>query len=326
MSHSLAQNILPCRHAHEPLHNTPKECVMEKGEDENETHHAHAFTVHRLHQRRALLFCVLLTAVMMLVEFVAGWVTGSLMLMSDAIHMLSHATALSISFLAVVLAQRTTSDELPFGLYRIEILAALLNGVGLAGFSLWIVYEGILRLLHPVAILGPTLTAVALIGLAVNLATAVILRKSGVEDLNTKSAFFHMLADTFSSVAIVVGGVILSVTNWSIIDPLLSLLVAGVVVKWSWGLLRDATLILLERTPPHLNWHILQAQLMQKFPEIKNVHDPHVWEITSQLTCLSAHLVLDDVQLSEAHRFQVRITEYLRHQFGIGHVVLQVEC
>lgn len=326
MSHSLAQNLLPCWHAHEPLLNTPKECVREKGEDENEARHTHAFTVHRPHQRRALLFCVLLTAVMMLVEFVAGWVTGSLMLMSDAIHMLSHATALGISFLAVVLAQRTTSDELPFGLYRIEILAALLNGVGLAGFSLWIIYESILRILHPVTILGPAMTAVALIGLAVNLVTAVILKRSGLEDLNTKSAFFHMLADTFSSVVIVVGGIILSLTHWTIIDPVLSLLVAGVVVKWSWGLLRDSTLILLERTPPHLNWHILQAQLMQKFPEIKNVHDPHVWEITSQLTCLSAHLVLDDVQLSEAHRLQVRISEYLRHQFGIGHVVLQLEC
>ena len=326
MSHSLAQSLFPCRHAHEPLLKTPEEHGMEDGGSENEAPHTHTFAVHRPHQRRALLFCVLLTATMMVVEFVAGWVTGSLMLMSDAIHMLSHATALGISFLAVVLARRTPSDELPFGLYRIEILAAFLNGVGLAGFSLWIVYEGILRLLHPVAIPGPTMTAVALIGLTVNLATAVILRKSGVEDLNTKSAFFHMLADTFSSVAIVVGGVVLSLTHWTVIDPVLSLLVAGVVVKWAWGLLRDSVLVLLERMPPHLDWHILQEQLMQKFPEIKNVHDPHVWEITSQLTCLSAHLVLDDVPLSEAHRLQVRITEYLRRQFGIGHVVLQVEC
>ncbi len=326
MSHSLAQNLLPCWHAHAPFLTTPGEHEMEHSEVENEAHHAHAITVHRPHQRRALLFCVLLTAAMMIVEFVAGWMTGSLMLMSDAIHMLSHATALGISFFAVVLAQRTTSDELPFGLYRIEILAALLNGVGLAGFSLWIVYEGILRLLHPVAISGPTMTVVALIGLAVNLATAVILRQSGVEDLNTKSAFFHMLADTFSSVAIVVGGIVLSLTHWTVIDPLLSLLVAGVVVKWSWGLLRDSTLVLLERTPPHLNWHLLREQLMRNFPEVKNIHDPHIWEITSQLTCLSAHLVLDDVQLSEAHRLQVRIAEYLRHQFGIGHVVLQVEC
>jgi len=222
VSHSLTQDLLLRRHVHEPLLNTPKEWVMENGERENEAHHAHAFSVHRPHQRRALLLCVLLTAAMMLVEFIAGWATGSLMLMSDAIHMLSHATALGISFLAIVLARRTPSEELPFGLCRIEILAALLNGVGLAGFSLWIMYEGALRMLHPVAILGPAMTAVALIGLAVNLATAVILRRSGLEDLNTKSAFLHMLADTFSSVATVVGGLVLSFTDWVLIDPLLS--------------------------------------------------------------------------------------------------------
>lgn len=248
------------------------------------------------------------------------------MLLSDAIHMLSHASALGISLLAVLLARRATGDELPFGLYRVEILAALLNGIGLAGFSFWIMYEAGLRLLHPVAILGPAMTAVALVGLAVNLATAVILSKAGLEDLNTKSAFLHMLADTFSSVAIVVGGIMISLTGWIIVDPLLSLVVAGVVVKWSWELLRDSTLILLERKPDHLNWQDVQEKLLREFAEIKDVHDPHVWEITSQLTCLSAHLVLDDVKLSEAHRLRARVAEYLKQRFGIGHVVLQLEC
>ena len=233
---------------------------------------------------------------------------------------------LGISFLAIRLAQRGASDELSFGLYRVEILAAFLNGIGLAGFSLWIMYEGVLRMLHPVAILGPAMTAVAFIGLVVNLATAVILRRAGLEDLNTKSAFLHMLADTFSSVAIIVGSIILSLTNWIIIDPLLSLVVAGVVVKWSWELLRDSILVLLERKPDHLNWREVQEKLRQEFAEIKNIHDSHIWEITSQLTCLSVHIVLEDMQLSEAHRLQTRIAEYLKRQFGIGHVVLQLEC
>lgn len=233
---------------------------------------------------------------------------------------------LGISFLAIRLAQRGASDELSFGLYRVEILAAFLNGIGLAGFSLWIMYEGVLRMLHPVAILGPAMTAVAFIGLVVNLATAVILRRAGLEDLNTKSAFLHMLADTFSSVAIIVGSIILSLTNWIIIDPLLSLVVAGVVVKWSWELLRDSILVLLERKPDHLNWREVQEKLRQEFAEIKNIHDSHIWEITSQLTCLSVHIVLEDMQLSEAHRLQTRIAEYLKRQFGIEHVVLQLEC
>lgn len=326
MSHSLEQHELPCFHEHKPLLDEHHKCVVQRVEKENDTSHAHELRVHRPHQRRALFLCMLLTTTMMVVEFVAGLLTGSLMLVSDAIHMLSHAIALGISFLAILLAQRGTSDELPFGLYRVEILAALLNGIGLAGFSLWIMYAAGLRLLHPVAILGPAMTAVALIGLAVNLATAMILSKAGLEDLNTKSAFLHMLADTFSSVAIVVGGIIISLTGWIIVDPLLSLVVAGVVVKWSWDLLHDSILVLLERKPNHLNWREVQEKLLQEFAEIKDVHDPHVWEITSQLTCLSAHIVFADMKLSEAHCLQARVAEYLRHQFGIGHVVIQLEC
>ncbi len=326
MSHSLEQNVLPCLYQHKPLLDEQNESVVHGMGVDDDAYRSHERRVHRPHQRRALFVCVLLTATMMVVEFAAGLLTGSLMLLSDAIHMLSHASALGISFLALILAQRATGDELPFGFYRVEILAALFNGIGLAGFSLWIIYEGILRLLHPVAILGPAMTAVALVGLAVNLATAVILGKSGLEDLNTKSAFLHMLADTFSSVAIVAGGIIISLTDWVIVDPLLSLVVAGVVVKWSWGLLRDSTLVLLERKPDHLNWKDVQEKLRQEFPEVKNVHDPHIWEITSQLTCLSAHMVLDDVKLSEAQRIRARVAEYLKYQFGIGHVVIQLEC
>lgn len=326
MSHSLEQNVLPCLHKHQPLFDGHSESLAGGGELDSDARHSHELRVHRPYQRRALFFCVLLTATMMVVEFVAGLLTGSLMLISDAIHMLSHAMALGVSLLAIIIAQGETGDELPFGLYRVEILAALLNGIGLAGFSIWIVYEGILRILHPVPILGPTMTAVALVGLAVNLTTAVILIKSGLEDLNTKSAFLHMLADTFSSVAIVLGGIVISFTDWVIVDPILSMVVAVLVAKWSWSLLRDSTLVLLERKPDHLNLKDVQEKLMQVFPEIKNVHDPHLWEITSQFVCLSAHIVLDDMKLSETHGIRSKVTECLLRQFGIRHVVLQLEC
>ena len=326
MSHSLEQNVLPCFHQHQPLLDEHSESFASAVNIENDTRHSHELRVHRPHQRRALFFCVLLTAAMMVVEFVAGLLTGSLMLVSDAIHMLSHAMALGVSLLAIIIAQRETGDELPFGLYRVEILAALLNGIGLAGFSIWIVYEGILRILVPIPILGPTMTVVALVGLAVNLATAVILIKSGLEDLNTKSAFLHMLADTFSSVAIVLGGITISFTDWVIVDPILSMVVAVLVAKWSWSLLRDSTLILLERKPDHLNLKDMQERLMQEFPEIKNVHDPHLWEITSQFVCLSAHIVVEDMKLSETNGIRSKVTEQLLRQFGIRHVVLQLEC
>lgn len=319
MSHTLKEVILPCHHPHRPI-------GYDRAGHSVEHHHTHELDVHRPQQRRALFISVLLTAGMMVVEFVAGLLTGSLMLISDAIHMLSHATALGISLLAVVLAQKKSGEHFPFGLYRVEILAALFNGIGLAGFSFWIIYEGVLRIIHPVVIVGPELTAVALVGLSVNLTTAVILRRAGLEDLNTKSAFLHMLADTFSSVAIVIGGIIIVLTDWFIVDPILSMVVAFLVARWSWGLLRDSVLILLERKPDNLDTTEIQRRLKQEFPEVRDVHDVHAWEITSQFVCLTMHVVLDDMNPNEINVIRANVSEYLRQEFAIGHTVIQVEC
>jgi cobalt-zinc-cadmium efflux system protein len=305
-----------CGHAHRP--------ITEHHSSHDHEHH-HEVHTHRPGQRRALLVCVILTAGMMVAEFIAGWLTGSLMLISDAIHMLSHAAALTISLFAVTLAHRTAGQRFPFGLYRVEILAALLNGIGLAIFSVWIVYEGVIRIIHPVAILGPELTLVALVGLVVNLATAAILLRAGVEDLNTRSAFLHMLGDTISSVAIVAGGVIIVYTGWTIVDPLLSMLVAVLVARWSWGLLKDSVLVLLERAPDDLDTAALERGMKNTFPHVRDVHDIHAWEITSQFTCLTMHVVLEDRSLGEAQSLRHQLAEYLQHHHGIAHVVIQLE-
>jgi cobalt-zinc-cadmium efflux system protein len=263
---------------------------------------------------------------MMVIEFAAAWISGSLMLAGDAVHMFSHVAALGISLMAIKLAHRRCSDHLPYGLYRLEVLAALVNGLGLAGFSLWIVYEGIDRLLHPVTISGQELLVVALLGLSVNALTAAILFRSGFEDLNTKGAWLHMLADGASSVVVVIGAIIIVFTGWRVIDPLLSVLVALMVGKWAWGLLRDAAKILLERKPDHISLAELEGHLLREFPEIRDVHDLHVWEITSHYLCLSAHVVLDDVKLSETQRLRSAVADHMRRHFGIGHAVIQFEC
>ena len=319
MSYALKEKILPCFHEHRPM-------MSHHDHTGEQTHHHHECNIHRPQQRRALLISVLLTGGMMGVEFIAGLLTGSLMLISDAIHMLSHSTALGISLLAVVVAQKKVGEQFPFGLYRLEILAAFINGISLAAFSLWIVYEAVQRFFEPVAVLGPELTAVAFVGHAVNLTPAVILRRTGLEDINTKSAFLHMLADTFSSAAIIIGGVIISFTNWFIIDPMFSMFIAMLVAKWSWNLLRDSTLILMERKPDNIDTTELEKSLLRVFPEIRHVHDLHIWEITSQFVCMSTHLVLDDMTLSLTHQLRAKVTEYLRHHFGIRHVVIQFEC
>ncbi len=289
-------------------------------------HGNHDFHAHRPQQRKALLQCLVLTNVMMIIEFAAGWFTGSLMLVSDAIHMTSHAAALGISWLALTLAHRPTSKRFPFGLYRIEILAALMNGIVLTGFALWIIYEAIKGMFSPVGIQAVELTAVAIIGLLVNLTTAFILHRSGIEDLNTRSAFLHMLADTLSSVVIVLGGILILLTDLYIIDSILSLVIALVVVKWSLGLLRQSVTVLLEAKPDHVDLTEIEQRLRAAFPEIRNVHSVHVWEITSQFVCLSAHVAVADTGLSTCDALRVRIHDFINQHFQIQHIVLQLEC
>lgn len=289
-------------------------------------HHHHVHTTHRPRQRRALWISLWLTATMMVVEFVTGWITGSLMLVSDAAHMLSHAAALGVSLTAIILARKQLGEHFSYGLYRIEVLAALVNGLGLAGLSLWIVYEAILRIINPVAVASRELIIVAVLGLLINAVTAAILIRAGHEDLNTRSAVLHLVADGFSSVVVVIGALVLAYTGWAFIDPVLSIIVALIVGHWSISLLRDASLILLERKPAHLNLQEIETTLMTEFSTIKNIHDLHVWEITTHFHCLSAHVVLEDVRLSETAPLRHAIASHLRHRFGIGHTVIQFEA
>lgn len=309
-----------CAHDHHPL--STGHAADDHDDHEHHHHHLH---IARPKQRRALLICILLTGGMMITEFAASFFTGSLMLASDALHMLSHAGSLGVSLGAIYLSQRRSGTAFSFGLYRVEVLAALLNGLSLAVFCAWIIYESCLRIMNPAAILGAEMTVVALIGLAVNLLTAFILFRSGVEDLNTKSAFLHMLADTYSSVAIVLGGIVIVFTQWYVIDPLLSLIVAAMIARWSWGLLRDSTLILLERSPRAISVDLLETEL-RGIAGVHEIHDLHVWEITSQYVCLSAHVVLDDLPLSATGPLRVTISDRLRERFGISHTALQFEC
>ncbi|MBT3267424.1 cation transporter [Candidatus Poribacteria bacterium] len=321
MSDSRAEPRASCAHEHRPLHQ-----AHAHDDHDGHGHHHHHVDLHRPRQRRAFFVCIVLTLVMMVVEFAAGIITGSLMLISDAVHMLSHAAALGISFLALMLAQRTAGQAFSYGLYRVEILAALANGLTLAGFTVWIAYESVQRILDPVAVSAGEVTIVALIGLAVNVTTALILSRAGLEDLNTKSAFLHMIGDTLSSVAIVAGGVLIYFTGWRLVDPILSLVVAFVIGRWSWGLLRDSTLILMERKPAHVDLAEVAEKLLAEIPEIRAVHDLHVWEITSQFVCLSAHIIVDDMPVKATQAIRDSVNHVLEHDFGIGHAVIQVEC
>lgn len=286
-------------------------------------HHLHhAGQLHRPAQRRAFLICILLTVVMMIVETVGGYLFGSLMLYSDAIHMFSHAAALGVSYAAILLASRRTSENYSFGLFRIEILGAFINGVLLVFFTVWIVYEAIRHIADPDDIHVEQMFIIAVIGLFVNLGTALILYRSGVEDLNTKSAFLHMLGDTLSSIGIVVGAGIIKLTDWTIIDPLLSLVIALVIGRWAYSLLRDSIRILMERKPDGIDLDEVKESMRARSPEEVTVEDLHIWEITSQYVCLSARIEVKGMSVQEASQLRIALAEELRDRFGIAHATL----
>jgi cobalt-zinc-cadmium efflux system protein len=316
-----------CDHPHEPLAGG-----HHHGHEEHRPHshshahsHASAASVHRPEQRRALVLCIALTTAMMVVEVAGGLWTGSLMLLSDAVHMLSHSAALLVSYVALRLADQQYKDRSHYGLYRTEILGALLNGMGVLVLTGWIAWEAFARFSEPSHVHGGEMTAIAFLGLLVNVATAVILARSGAEDLNTRSAFLHMLGDTLSSVAIVIGGLVLWATGLTWIDPALSLLVAVVILIWGYRLLKESCGILLELAPKGREPDVVRREVLAACAGARDMHDLHVWEITSGYVCLTAHVVTDDVPLSQTQELLDEIATFLRERFHITHVTLQLE-
>ncbi len=301
-------------HAHEPSHLHPAP----------HTHSVGGVDGHRPKQRRALAWSMVLTVVTMFGEAIAGVLTGSLMLLSDAVHMLSHSIALGVSYLAIWMASRPRTSRSHYGLFRAEILASLLNGLGLLVLTGWIVWEAIERFSSPVDVLGPEMIGVAIVGLVVNIVTAWLLARSGAEDLNTRSALLHMMGDLFSSIVIVIGGVVLMQTGWTWLDPALSLVVALVILWWGVGLLRSSCSILLERAPEGVEPEDVLSAIRGE-TGVRDVHDLHVWEITSGYVCLTAHVVIDDARLSEVAGLRETICDLLWSRFRVAHVTLQME-
>jgi cobalt-zinc-cadmium efflux system protein len=277
----------------------------------------------RLRERRRLRWALAITAVTMVGEAVAGVLVGSLALLSDAGHMLTHAFALGVSLAAIILAMRVTSAERSFGLHRVEILAALLNGVTLLAATAWITWEAMARFRHPHAILETPMLVVAAVGLAVNLVTAWLLHDVGQRDLNVRSAFLHMHGDTVSSVAVVLGAIVIEQTDWLWIDPALSLGIGVLILIWSAGLIRDAVRVLLEAAPYGMSIHHLREDVGRCFPDVVALHDIHVWTVTSGMVAMTARVEVRLERLEECCALAERLEAFLRSDFGIGHATLQ---
>jgi cobalt-zinc-cadmium efflux system protein len=280
--------------------------------------HGHGSTADRGRLRLALGLILAL----MVAEVVAGVLAGSLALLSDAAHMLTDAGALALALLALRLADRPAGGKFTFGLRRAEILSAQLNGATLVALGALIVYEGIRRLVSPPEVEGLPVLVVAVLGIVVNLAATRILAGADRRSLNIEGAFQHVLTDLFAFVATAVAGAVVLITGYSRADGIAALLVAALMLRAGYRLLRDSGRVLLEAAPHGLDPDEVGRALASE-PHVIEVHDLHLWEVTSGFPSLSAHVLVRHDCDSETHRR--RLAELLHERFGIEHSTLQVE-
>jgi cobalt-zinc-cadmium efflux system protein len=284
--------------------------------------HAHPHPTLAGTGERRLLAALALILAFMAAEVVVGILASSLALLSDAAHMLTDAGAIALAVLAARLARRPAGGGFTFGMRRAEILSAQLNGATLVALGLVIVIEGIRRLVSPPEVAGGAVLVVALAGVAVNLAATMILAGADRRSLNVEGAFQHVLTDLFAFVATAVAGAVILLTGFGRADGIAALLVAALMLRSGVGLLRDSGRVLLEASPRDLDPQEIGRALAAE-PHVVEVHDLHVWEVTSGFPALSAHVVVRSGCDTQAHRR--RLALLLHERFGIDHSTLQVE-
>jgi len=264
------------------------------------------------------------TFLYLIAEVIGGLLTGSLALLADAGHMLTDVGGLAFALIAIMLAERPASPERTYGYYRAEILAALANAVILIGISLYILYEAYQRFLDPPAVESKAMLLVATVGLVVNLAGMYILRKGSKESLNMKGAYFEVLSDMLTSIGVIAAGIIMWTTGWYYADPILSAGIGLFILPRTWILLKEAVGVLLEGTPSDVNIDELRTS-MKAMQGVEEVHDLHVWSLTSGVNAMSAHVVLATDNKASYDELLSRINQAITSNFKISHTTIQLE-
>jgi cobalt-zinc-cadmium efflux system protein len=300
-------------------------CDMAQAHAISETHHhgEHTHAHGRASRSRSRLRMVLiLTALYMVAEAFGGWWTGSLALLADAGHMLADVAALALALVAMWFSARPATSSKTFGYYRLEILAALVNGVALVLISLLIFYEAYHRLAEPPHVKSIVMMLVAIGGLGVNVLCAWLLHGAHKEDLNVRGAWLHIIGDALGSVGAIAAGVLMSLYGWYTADPLFSFIIALLIVWSSWNLIRESTNVLLEGTPAHINLAAVEDAILET-DGVRDVHDLHIWTITSGREALSAH-VIHIAAISQPDLLKELRTK-LHDRFGVDHLTIQME-
>jgi len=266
---------------------------------------------------------LILTAGFMVIEVVGGIVSGSLALLADAGHMLTDSAALGMAWLAERWSRRPADTLRSYGYHRLQILAAFVNGIGFIAVVIWICIEAVSRVFAPIAVQADIMLIVAAIGLLVNLAAFALLHGQHSENLNVRGAAVHVLGDLAGSAAAVLAATVILATGWMPIDPLLSILVALLILRSAWIVVRQSAHILLEGAPPDMDVALLRRTLIEAIPAIRDLHHVHVWSLTPERRLLTMHVDTEpSVDQAETLR---RVKQILAERFGIDHSTIQIE-
>jgi len=307
------------------VHSHSHDHAHEHDHDHSHAHshaHDHSHALSADADRRYLTVALVLILGFMAFEVVIGIVAHSLALISDAGHMLTDAGALILSLVVIRLVQRPSGEGLTYGLRRAEVLSGQANGAVLLVLGVLVTYEAISRLLHPPAVSGMLVTVVAGIGIVVNIIAAWVLAKANRESLNVEGSFQHILTDLYAFVGTAIAGAIIVATDFSRADPIASLFVAALMLRASYGLLKDSGRVLLEMAPARMNMQEI-GEALAAHAEVVEVHDLHVWEIGTDLPALSAHVLVR--RGIDCHAVRLELERLLHDRFQLEHTTLQVD-
>ncbi|HEX2865884.1 MAG TPA: cation diffusion facilitator family transporter [Ignavibacteriales bacterium] len=267
---------------------------------------------------------IALNAVIFLVEITAGLLTNSLALVSDALHNLSDFFSLILSYLGAKVTLWDSNHKKTYGYVRVEIFVAFINSVSLVIIGGFIIFEAFKRLSDPEPVIGLWMLLAAVTGFVANVLATLLLRNEAEHDLNSKSAYLHLLTDAVESLAVIIIGGLIYWLNWNILDPIISVIIGIFIIKSAWNVVMEAVNILTEGTPKGIDVKEV-VKVISSLPEVISIHHLHVWSLSSNIKALSAHVVIKDTLISEGNDVINRIGEELEHKFKINHPTIQLE-
>ena len=276
-------------------------------------------------EENLIIIIIILNFIITLVEVIGGLLSGSLSLLSDALHNFSDGISVIVSFIAIRLSKRENTLKNTFGYKRAEILAALFNSSFLIIISFFLFKEAYLRIQHPQNIESKIMVTVALVGLVANAISVFLLKPGSKDNMNIRSSYVHLFSDSLSSLSVIIGGILIYYFNITIIDPILTFIIGAYVLKEGFEILKKSASILMEKTPVQIN--ILKIkEVVEKIPEVDNLHHVHIWQVNDKEFLFEGHIdVKEDINLSKAEELRSNISSILLNEFGINHTTIQIE-